>query len=158
MVTFTSPPSSNRECGFPAHGFPNYEPLRLPMQPNTISLPYVYRLVFPKHHCSGSPAPDRLSAIACHPCYPGRQPELLLLSKSVLSGLPHLTSGSAYSIQATRLHIGSLSLRPAILPCGNLRPLITQTPLPRATEVHRQFSRRDFNPQDKRLLRHTVKA
>ena len=52
------------------------------------------------------------------------------------------------SNKLTRLHVGSLSLRPAALPIGNLRPLITQTPLPWATKVYGQLLGRDFNPQD----------
>ncbi len=135
-----------------------YEPLRLPMQPAAISLPYTHRLMFLKHHCNGSPALDRLSAVACHPCYPGRRLRPLPFSQSVPIGLPHLTRGSASPIQVTRLHVGSLSLRPASLPFGNLRPLITQTPLPRATKLNGQFLGRDFNPLDNRLLLHTVKA
>ena len=54
--------------------------------------------------------------------------------------------------------VGSRALRPAASPYGNLRPLIAQTPLPRATHMFGQFLGRDFNPQDKRLLLHTVRA
>jgi len=46
----------------------------------------------------------------------------------------------------TRLHLGSLALRPAILPIENLRPLITQTPLSWTTKVYGQLLGRDFNP------------
>ena len=133
-----------------------YKPLRLPMPPAAISLPYTHRLMFLRHHCNGSPALDRLSAVACHPCYPGRRHGSLPLSQSVPIGLPQLTRGSASPIQVTRLLVGSLSLRPATSPFGNLRPLIAQTPLPRATKVNGQFLARDFNPLDNRLLLHTV--
>lgn len=51
--------------------------------------------------------------------------------------------------------MGSLSLRPAALPTGNLRPLITQTPLPSATGAYGQLPGRDFNPLDKQLLLRT---
>src|SRR3990172_8544803 len=54
-----------------------------------------------------------------------------------------------------RLRVGSLSLRPAALPFGNSRPLIAQTPLPRATEAYGQFLGRDLNPQDNQLLLRT---
>ena len=45
----------------------------------------------------------------------------------------------------TRLHVGSLALRPAILPMGNLQPLVTQTLLPGAKEVYGQLPLLDFN-------------
>ena len=51
--------------------------------------------------------------------------------------------------------MGSLALRPVVLPLGNLRPLITQTPLPGTTEVYGQLLGRDFNPQDVQLLLRT---
>ena len=51
--------------------------------------------------------------------------------------------------------MGSLALRPAGLPLGNLRPLITQTPLPGTTEVYGQLLERDFNPLDVQLLLRT---
>jgi hypothetical protein len=133
-----------------------YGPLRLPMQPVAISLPYTQQLISPGHHCTGSPALDRLSSAACHPCYPGRKHPLLPFSQRVSTGLPHLTRGSASPVQVTRLPVGSLALRPATSPFGNLRPLIAQTPLPRATQAYGQLLGRDFNPQDKRLLLRTV--
>ncbi len=52
------------------------------------------------------------------------------------------------SIGVTRLHLGSLALRPAALPLGNLRPPITRTPLPGARKVYGQLLSRDFNPLD----------
>ena len=135
-----------------------YGPLRLPMQPVAISLPYTQQLIFLGHHCTGSPALDRLSSAACHPCYPGRKHPLLPFSQRVSTGLPHLTRGSASPVQVTRLPVGSLALRPATSPCGNLRPLIAQTPLPRATPAYGQLLGRDFNPPDKRLLLRTVRS
>ena len=134
-----------------------FEPLRLPMPPAAISLPYTHRLMFLSHHGIGSPALDRLSSVACHPCYPGRKHPLLPFSQRMSTGLPHLTTGSASPSVVTRLPVGSLALRPATSPCGNLRPLIAQTPLPRATQSYGQFLGRDFNPQDKRLLLRTVR-
>ena len=122
------------------------------MQPVAISLPYTHQLMLLGHHCTGSPALDRLSSAACHPCYPGRRHPPLPFSQRVSTGLPQLTRGSASPIRVTRLPVGSLSLRPASLPFGNLRPLIAQTPLPRATQAYGQLLGRDFNPQDKRLL------
>ena len=58
----------------------------------------------------------------------------------------------------TRLHLGSLALRPALLLDGNLRPLVTKTPLPHATEVYGQLPGRDFNPLDLLLLLRTVRS
>ena len=135
-----------------------YEPLRLPRPPAAISFPYTHRLMFLTPHDHGPPALHRLSAATCHPCYPGRKHGPFPFSPSTPIGLPQLTRGSASPIQVTGLHIGSLPLRPAASPFGNLRPLITQTPLPRATKVNGQFLGRDFNPLDNRLLLHTVKS
>ena len=45
----------------------------------------------------------------------------------------------------TRLHVGSLALRPVILPMGNLQPLVTQKLLPGAKEVYGQPPMLDFN-------------
>ena len=42
-------------------------------------------------------------------------------------------------IKFTRLHLGSLALRPIPLPFRNSRPLITQTPLLRAIKAYGQF-------------------
>jgi len=42
----------------------------------------------------------------------------------------------------TRLPVGSLALRlAALLPLGNLRPLVTKTPLPWTTGVNRTIPR-----------------
>ena len=56
----------------------------------------------------------------------------------------------------TRLRVGSLALRPALLLCENLRPRVTTTPLPHATEAYGQLPGRDFNPLDLLLLLRTV--
>ena len=53
-----------------------------------------------------------------------------------------------FSIRVTRLRLGSLALRPAALPLGNLRPPITRTPLPGARKAYGQLLSRDFNPLD----------
>ena len=55
----------------------------------------------------------------------------------------------------TRLLIGSLALRPAILLFGNSRPRVATTPLPHATEAYGQLLGRDFNPLDLLLLLRT---
>lgn len=133
-----------------------YEPLRLPSWPAAISSPYTLQLMTLHHHHEGSPALDCLSSATCRPCYPGRLSSPVPLCLTGYCGLPLTSTGSASSLLFTRLHLGSLALRPAPLPSGNLRPLITQTPLPCATGVHGQFPARDFNPLDKQLLLRTA--
>ena len=58
-------------------------------------------------------------------------------------------------IKFTRLHLGSLALRPISLSFRNSRPLITQTPLLRTTKAYGQLLGRDFNPLAKLLLLRT---
>ena len=135
-----------------------YGHLRLPLRPdeNFVSL---YLPVAISRHPKGSPVLPRMASPACHPCYPG--------SLAVGSGsyrqdshrsLPRTSRGSAASTYLlTRLRLGSLSLWPVALPFGNSRPLIAQTPLPRATEAYGQFLGRDLNPLDNQLLLRTVK-
>ena len=129
-----------------------YEPLRLPSWPSAISFPYTQQLMTLYHHHKGSPALDCLSSATCRPCYPGRSSRPFPLYLSECIGLPLTSTGSASSSSFSRLLLGSLALRPAALPSGNLRPLITQTPLPCATGVHGQFPGRDFNPLDKAVV------
>ena len=133
-----------------------YGSLRLPMPPAAISLPYTHRFMLLSHHGIGSPALDRLSSAACRPCYPGRSHPPLPFSQRMSSGLPQLTRGSDSPTRVTRLPVGSLALRLAPSPCGNLRPLIAQPPISRATQTYAQLLGRDFNPQDKRLLLRTA--
>ena len=61
-----------------------------------------------------------------------------------------------FSNSFTRLRIGSLALRPALLLFGNSRPRVTATPLPHATGAYGQFPGRDSNPLDLLLLLRTV--
>ena len=63
-----------------------------------------------------------------------------------------------FSNSFTRLRLGSLALRPALLLFGNLRPRVTTTPLPHATGAYGQFPGRDFNPLDLLLLLRTAKS
>ena len=111
--------------------------------------------MFLKHHRIGSPALDCLSPTTCRPCYPGRFDGPLPFSISMTSAFPTCPLGRHLQIRLTRLRTGSLALRPAALPFGNLRPLIAQTPLPCATGMHGQLPGRDFNPIDKQLLLRT---
>ena len=63
-----------------------------------------------------------------------------------------------FSTSLTRLPIGSLALRPALLLFGNLRPRVTTAPLPHATGAYGQLPGRDFNPLDLLLLLRTDKT
>jgi len=63
-----------------------------------------------------------------------------------------------FSISFTRLLIGSLALRPALLRFGNSRPQITPAPLPHATKAYGQLLGRDFHPLDILLLLRTVRS
>ncbi len=111
----------------------------------------------PPHHRNGSPALGNKSSRTCRPCYPGSQWAPLPLFQHPSNGLPLLTTGSAPPIKFTRLLIGSLALRPALLLCENLRPRVTTTPLPHATKAYGQLLGRDFNPLDLLLLLRTVR-
>ena len=66
--------------------------------------------------------------------------------ESSTTAFPLCPLGQHLHFKLTRLHIGSLALRSAVLPRGNLQPLITQTLLPWTKEVYEQFLLRDFNP------------
>ena len=66
--------------------------------------------------------------------------------ESSTTAFPLCPLGQHLHFKLTRLHIGSLVLRSAVLPRGNLQPLITQTLLPWTKEVYEQFLLRDFNP------------
>jgi hypothetical protein len=93
-------------------------------------IPYTQRLMLLWHHHSGSPALRCSSSTTCHPCYPGRSQRPLPFFEPLGVGLPHSSTGSASSGSLTRLHLGSLTLRPAALLIGNLRPPVTRAPLP----------------------------
>ena len=124
-----------------------YEPLRLPFRARSLSFPYTTRLV-------ASPPPKRVSSTGrlIFKNMPSLLPRELMIVTSVISTTTQRPSPSVhrvgYSNSFTRLHIGSLALRPAFLLKGNLRPHVTTTPLPHATEVYGQFPGRDFNPLD----------
>ena len=78
---------------------------------------------------------------------------------SVISAFAQRPSPSVHKVGAstsfTRLLIGSLALRPALLLFGNSRPRVTTTPLPHATGAYGQLPRRDLNPLDLLLLLRT---
>ena len=124
-----------------------YEPLRLPFRAEPLSFPYTARLMV-------SPHPKRVSSTgqSIFKNMPSLLPRELITVTSVISTAIQRPSPSGhrvgYSNWFTRLHIGSLALRPAFLLEGNSRPRVTTTPLPHTTGVYGQFPGRDFNPLD----------
>ena len=97
-------------------------------------------------HKYGSPVLHDSSSTAYHPCYPERYDDPLSFSQIIIYGFPLCPQGQHLHFKLTRLHLGSLALRSAVLPIGNLQPLITQTLLPGAKEAYEQLLLRDFNP------------
>src|SRR3970040_2954522 len=89
-------------------------------------------------------------------------PREMLYATSVVSA--HIQRPSppdhrvGFSNSFTRLRVGSLALRPALLLFGNSRPRVTATPLPHATRAYGQLPGRDFNPLDLLLLLRTVSS
>jgi len=133
-----------------------YEPLRLPFRAAVISLPYT-------HWSVASPPPKRVSSTGLYVFQnmPSLLPRESRGATSVLPAPCHRPSPSDHRVGVsssfTRLLLGSLALRPALLLGGNLRPRVTTTPLPHTTKVYGQFLGRDFNPLDIRLLLRTVR-
>ena len=129
-----------------------YEPLRLPIRTNELSVqPYIHQLMALCHHPIGSPALHCYSSNTCHPCYPERFTKMISLSNLSDSGLLHMTIGSA-SPTLTRLHIGSLTLRPVSSPLENLQPLVTQTLLSGTKGAHEQLPLQDLNLLEQQLI------
>ena len=113
---------------------------------------------WPPHRRNGSEAKGNKSSRTCRPCYPERKRTPLPLFRHSSYGLPLPSTGSPSPIFVTRLHVGSLALRPALLLFGNSRQWITPPPLPHATGAHGQLPGRDFNPLDLLLLLRTVRS
>ena len=90
---------------------------------------------------------------------PSLLPREITRTTSVVSARVRRPSPSdhrlGFSSSFTRLLMGSLALRPALLLCGNSRPRVSATPLPHATGAHGQLPGRDFNPLDLMLLLRT---
>jgi len=63
-----------------------------------------------------------------------------------------------FSNSFTRLRLGSLAWRPALLLFGNSRPRVTATPLPHATGAYGQLPGRDLNPLDLLRLLRTLRS
>ena len=89
-------------------------------------------------------------------------PREMMCATSVVSAPIQRPSPSdhrvGFSNSFTRLRVGSLAFRPALLLFGNSRPRVTTTPLPHTTEVYGQLLGRDFNPLDLLLLLRTVRS
>jgi hypothetical protein len=109
------------------------------------------------HRRIGSPALDWISSAACRPCYPGRVHRPLPFSSAGArrpSPSDQRVGFSTFINEATYRFACATACSFAV---GNLRPLIAQTPPPRAIEAHGQLLGRDLNPQDTQLLPHTVR-
>ena len=117
-----------------------YEPLRLPIQPDATSFPHTHRFMF-------SPLLQRVSSTGLFifrnmpPLLPREIPRTASVIPVRDIGLPLTSTGSASPSLLTRLHTGSLSLRPAASPFVNLRPGITPAPLTRANGATRTIPR-----------------
>jgi hypothetical protein len=77
------------------------------------------------------------------------------VTNPINSGLPHTSIRSALSTTTFEATYRFTFVAACNFAVGNSRPLITQTPLPRATEMNSQFPGRDLNPLDKQLLLRT---
>lgn len=128
-----------------------HEFLRLPLRPDALSLPYTHPLM-------ASPPPQRLSSTALSDFrnMPPLLPRDAARATSVVSARAQRPSPFDHRVSAsdsfTRLHLGSLALRPAPSSSGHSRPLIAQTPIPSTTEAYGQLLGRDFNPLAIQLL------
>jgi hypothetical protein len=127
-----------------------YEPLRIPPQPSTISAsPYTYSLMVCATTMTGLPPCTIYLPLHATPATPMESTKRFRYPVSLTMAFPKRPPGRLPHLKLTRLLIGSLTLRPAILPLENLQPLITQPLLPGTTKVYGQLLRRDFNPLDR---------
>lgn len=132
----------------------SYEPLRLPTQAGVLSFPYARR-------SAASPPPELdlqhwATNLQKHadPATPGVDGATSVVPTPIQRPSPSVHR-VGFSNSFTRLLMGSLALRPALLLCGNSRPRVAATPLPHATGAHGQLPGRDFNPLDLLLLLRT---
>ena len=124
-----------------------YEPIRLPYLPPAISVFLICS------RCSywwstDTDLPPCTINLPLH-TIPATPRDLMIRFRcleSSTTAFPLCPQGQHLHFKLTRLHIGSLALRSAVLPRGNLQPLITQTLLPGAKEAYEQLLLRDFNP------------
>jgi len=143
-----------------------YGQIRLPCRPGKISSPYIYRLPSCRASTRVSRVHYRMAAPACHPCYPG-SPSIGSGSfrQDRCYGLPLCRRGSTTPSYVSRLHIGSLTLRPAGLLSSLTEPLsgnsmIQVTPYT-SLQLHGRTTElpwSDFNRQVIRFTRHTLQS
>ena len=134
-----------------------YEPLRLPPAVAALSFPYTPRsVVSPPPQTGRKPRAINLREHA-DPATPGVD-ECHFRYSSTLPWPSPSDHRVGFSGSFTRLLIGSLALRPALLLFGNSRPRVTATPLPHATGAYGQLPGRDFNPLDSLLLLRMARA
>ena len=114
---------------------------------------YINAWVLPNR--TGSPALDCLSSITCHPCYPGEIHQQIPLTMLTNIGLPHMSRGSTLSSSIFEATYRFIFIAACNFAVRNSRPLISQTPLLRATEMNGQFLGQDFNLLDRQLLLRT---
>ena len=125
-----------------------YEPLRLPQRPATTSdWPYTPPLTALTCHRRGSPALGPINFHHMPPLLPRKtRRDALVVSSRHQRPSPTVQRVGVFAL-FTRLHPGSLALRPAVLHPRNSRPPVTRTPLRDTTKVYEQLLRRDSNPQ-----------
>jgi len=106
----------------------------------------------------------RMAAPTCHPCYPG-SPSIGSGSfrQDRCNGLSLCRRGSTAPLQFSRLHLGSLALRPAGLLDSLTEPLsgnlMLQVTLNTSLQLHgwtTELPSSDFNRQVIRFTRHTL--
>ena len=141
-----------------------YGQIRLPCRPRKISFPYIYRLLSCRASTRVSRVHCRMAAPACHPCYPG-SPSIGSGSyrQDRCYGLPHCRKGSTTPSHVSRLHLGSLTLRPAGLLDSLKEPLsgnlMLQVTLNTSLKLRGRTTKlppSDFNRQVIRFTRHTL--
>ena len=107
---------------------------------------------------------SRIASPACHPCYPG-SPSIGSGSyrQDRCSGLPPCRTGSTTPLCFSRLHLGSLTLRPAGLLDSPKEPLsenlVLQVTLFTSLKLRgrtTELPRSDFSRQVIRFTRHTL--
>ena len=143
-----------------------YGQIRLPCRPGETSFPYIHRLPSCWASARVSRVHCRMAAPACHPCYPG-SPSIGSGSfrQDRCSGLPLCRRGSTTPSCVSRLHLGSLTLRPAGLLDSLKEPLSENLMLQVTLNTSLQLRGRttelpwsDFNRLVIRFTRHTLQC
>jgi hypothetical protein len=144
----------------------HYGQLRLPCRPSETSSPYIHQLPSCRASTRVSRVHSRMASPACHPCYLG-SPSIGSGSfrQDRCAGLPHCRKGSTTPSCVSRLHLGSLALRPAGLfnsltepLSGNLMLQVTPYTSLKLRGRTTELPRSDFNRQVIRFTRHTLRV